>query len=83
MSKVKNCLGKGSEKMDMDGFGILMFLSISAGVILGLIKSYSQRNQQPKPIEDNEENLTIEDSEGDGLFLDDPLFPPEFDDIED
>ena len=68
-----------------DGFGIIVGFSILLGVVLGLVNAYSQRNQQQEPVEtDSEEILAIEDSEGDGLMLfDDPLFPPEFEDLED
>ena len=69
-----------------DGFGILVSLSIIVGVILATIRAIINRNKpqettvaQPK-INDKDNELNKEDSEGDGLFLGDPMFPEEFDD---
>lgn len=64
-----------------DGFGLIVAFCVIAGIIHGILKT---RNKQPI-LTDNEpinEDL-IEDSEGDGLFFSEPLFPPEFEDIED
>ena len=71
-----------------DGFGILIFLSFFVGFVLAMLRLALNRNKQPKttisqPIisnESEENRETEEDSQGDGLFLDDPLFPEEFDD---
>ena len=40
-----------------------------------------ERKRQVKPKQEPEEDLSVEDSEGDGLMLfDDPMFPPDEDD---
>jgi hypothetical protein len=66
-----------------NGLGFIIMLSVILGVIWGELKTRTK----PKPINDKiehrtkrkiEEDLSLEDSEGDGLFFDEPLFPPEF-----
>jgi hypothetical protein len=79
---------------DVGTIGILAALGFCLVVLLafiqGLIEQFRNRNKKPKtstkPIVSNESEedkedreLSSEDSEGDGLFFGDPLFPPEFD----
>ena len=78
---------------DLSGIGYfaaLVFLgSIFIAFLKGIIDLSKNRKKQPKtsvsePIINNESEedreLSREDSEGDGVFLDDPLFPPDFND---
>ena len=71
-----------------DGFGILMLFTFFAGIALGEIRWRQIKNKPiDKPVkhrkkrkekDDTLSDLT-DDSEGDGLFLDDPIFPEDFD----
>jgi len=76
-----------------DGLGILVFFTFIAGTLWFIIGEFKNRKKKPKtsilPIseaisDDSEDReLNLEDSEGDGLFFDEPLFPPELDDLGD
>ena len=74
-----------------DGLGILIFLSVVAGIILGELKSrkkqpiqFDKKVKHAKKYRVKDDLLDIEDSEFDGAILfGDSWFPPEsFDNIE-
>jgi hypothetical protein len=78
---------------DLGSIGILAALLYLFAIFCAFIKgSIEQMGKNKKPKKGNskpmvsdkeEQELSHEDSEGDGLFFDDPLFPPEFDDEDD
>jgi hypothetical protein len=70
-----------------DGLGFLIGFSVLVGLIWGILKGRKQSkrgNERAKTDDNEEQELSREDSEFDGAILfDEPLFPPEFDDLED
>jgi hypothetical protein len=71
----------------MDGFGILVLFYFIGGLLLGILRSPESHDATPKPVQrakpDDVDELSIEDSEVDGLFFGEPLFPSELTDMED
>jgi hypothetical protein len=71
--------------MDMDGLGFIILFAVVGGLIWGILAD----KKQSKPVDkraktsDNEDDLSIEDSEFDGAILfGDYLFPSEIDDLD-
>ena len=66
-----------------DGFGLLIFFTVILGLLWGMIKGSSKQPIEPvkKPKRAKKrtvkEDLSLDDSEGDGLFFNEPLFPPD------
>jgi hypothetical protein len=70
-----------------DGFGVIICFTVVAGILIGELHWQRIKNKpveiRAKTTEKEDREISLEDSEGDGLFFGEPLFPPEIDDLDD